>query len=281
MQITAAVARAAGAPFTIESLELEAPRADEIRVRIASAGLCHTDLASREQMIPVPLPIVLGHEGAGVVEAVGSDVNDIAVGDHVALSFAACGGCINCGAGVPGYCHHFMPLNFGGGRDDGSRALMHGEEPVASHFFGQSSFASHALVSRRNAVKVRADAPLEMLGPLGCGVQTGAGSIMCALGCESGSSLLVLGGGSVGLSAVLGGVVQGCETIIVSEPMSGGKRPNKWGDAYFGFYTAAMTSGTPRSADMHAAMLRDAGFRAVRILKSRQPFITQVVTGVK
>ncbi|MGE0487089.1 MAG: NAD(P)-dependent alcohol dehydrogenase [Gammaproteobacteria bacterium] len=220
MQTIAAVARAAGAPFTIETLELEAPRADEVLVRIVSAGLCHTDLAARDQMIPVPLPIVLGHEGAGVVEAVGAGVTDLAVGDHVALSFAACGSCGNCTGGVPGYCHSFMPLNFGGARADGSHALTNGDEAVASHFFGQSSFATRAVVNRRNAVKVRSDAPLELLGPLGCGVQTGAGSIMCALGCEAGSSLLVLGGGSVGLSAVLGAVVQGCSTIVVVEPQA-------------------------------------------------------------
>ncbi|MBI4693930.1 MAG: NAD(P)-dependent alcohol dehydrogenase [Gammaproteobacteria bacterium] len=221
MQITAAVAHAAGSPFAIEHLNLEAPRDDEVLVRIVSAGVCHTDLAARDQAVPVALPIVLGHEGAGVVEAVGSAVTGLAPGDHVVLSFASCGGCPNCAAHLPCYCTSFMPLNFGGMRRDGSTALSRDGTRVASHFFGQSSFASHAVVNARNAIKVPHEAPLELLGPLGCGVQTGAGSIMRALACEAGSALLVLGGGSVGLSAVLGAVVQGCAQIIVVEPQAG------------------------------------------------------------
>ena len=220
MKITAAVTRDAASPFTVEQLDLEAPREDEVLVRISGVGLCHTDIACRDQIVPVPLPIVLGHEGSGIVEQVGSAVTGLAPGDPVVLSFASCGACANCGEEFPGYCDSFMPLNFAGVRGDGTGALSAGGEPVSSHYFGQSSFASHALANRRNVIKVRKDAPLEILGPLGCGVQTGAGSIMQALECEAGSSLLILGGGSVGLSAVLGAVVQGCETIVVSEPMA-------------------------------------------------------------
>ena len=218
MKITAAVARTAAKPFSVEQLDLEQPRADEVLVRIAGVGVCHTDLVARDQALPVPLPIVLGHEGAGVVERVGADVQGLVPGDHVVLSFASCGQCHNCGQQEPGYCAEFFPRNFGGVRPDGTTALSASGERVASHFFGQSSFASHALVNARNAIKVRTDAPLDVLGPLGCGVQTGAGSIMQALNCRPGSNLLVLGGGSVGLSAVLGAVVQGCKTIIVLEP---------------------------------------------------------------
>jgi len=219
MQIRAAVIRDPAAPFSIETLELDEPRSDEVIVRIVGVGVCHTDIAARDQILPVPLPVVLGHEGAGIVEQVGSDVAELGVGDHVVLSFASCGECGNCEAHVPGYCESFMPLNFGGVRGDGSQALSADGVPVGSHYFGQSSFASHALVNQRNAIRVRDDAPLEMLGPLGCGVMTGAGSIIQALACEAGSTLLILGGGSVGLSAVLGGVVQECTSIIVSEPM--------------------------------------------------------------
>ncbi|MBX9606744.1 MAG: NAD(P)-dependent alcohol dehydrogenase [Gammaproteobacteria bacterium] len=218
MKITAAVARAAAQPFSVETLELDAPRADEVLVRIAGAGVCHTDLVARDQALPVPLPIVLGHEGAGVVEAVGAEVRELAPGDHAVLSFASCGHCHDCGRHAPGYCAEFFPRNFGGARPDGSSALAATGGRVASNFFGQSSFASHALVQARNAIKVRGDAPLDLLGPLGCGVQTGAGSIMQAFACRAGSSVLVTGGGSVGLSAVLGAVVQGCATIIVLEP---------------------------------------------------------------
>jgi aryl-alcohol dehydrogenase len=220
MNITAAVLREPCGPFSMEQLELAAPNRDEVLVRIVSTGLCHTDIAARDQLIPVPLPIVLGHEGAGIVEAVGSEVTGLAVGDHVVLSFASCGHCGPCHTELPGYCTSFMPLNFFGARADGSTALRAGDESVASHFFGQSSFASYALANERNAIKVAKDVSLELLSPLGCGIQTGAGSIMQALACPAGSSLLVLGGGSVGLSAVLGAVVQGCSTIIVVEPMA-------------------------------------------------------------
>jgi len=151
-------------------------------------------------------------------------VADLKRGDHVVLSFASCGACPNCEVHLPGHCDSFLPLNFGGVRADGSRALTADGQPVASHYFGQSSFASHALANRRNTVKVRNDAPIELLGPLGCGVQTGAGSVMQSLRCKAGSSLLILGGGSVGLSAVLAAVVQGCQTIIVSEPTSERRR---------------------------------------------------------
>ena len=218
MQITAAVTRTAAGPFHIERLEVDVPREDEVLVRILGVGLCHTDLVARDQLVPVPLPAVLGHEGSGIVEEVGEGVTDLNPGDHVVLSFASCGDCPSCDIHIPGHCDTWLPLNFGGVRADGSKALAANGEPVASHFFGQSSFASHALANRRNTVKVRKDAPIELLGPLGCGVLTGAGSIMSSLGCEAGSSLLILGGGSVGLSAVLAAVVQGCQTIIVSEP---------------------------------------------------------------
>lgn len=220
MQITAAVTRTAAGPFHIEELKLDDPREDEVLVRILGVGFCHTDLAARDQLVPVPLPVVLGHEGAGIVEEVGDGVTDLNRGDHVVLSFASCGACPNCDVHLPGHCDSFLPLNFGGVRADGTKALAANGRPVASHYFGQSSFASHALANRRNTVKVRNDAPIELLGPLGCGVQTGAGSVMQSLRCEAGSSLLVLGGGSVGLSAVLAAVVQGCRTIIVSEPVS-------------------------------------------------------------
>lgn len=220
MQITAAVARQAGGPFTIESLQIEAPRADEVRVRIVGAGLCHTDLIARDQAIPVPLPAVFGHEGSGVVEQVGASVKNLKVGDHVVMSFLSCGGCARCQAEEPCYCHQFLPLNFGGARGDGSSALARDGERVSGHFFGQSSFASHAVAQARNVVKVDREAPLELLGPLGCGFQTGAGSVMRALAAKAGSSIIVCGGGAVGLAAVMGAAVQGCSTIVLVEPMA-------------------------------------------------------------
>ena len=217
MDVQAAVARAPLADFTIETVQLDDLRPDEILVRIVGVGLCHTDIVAQAGAI-VPLPAVLGHEGSGVVEKVGADVVKVARGDRVAITFRSCGQCANCKKGLAPYCHSMPALNYTGTRTDGSKAITAGGEPLSSNFFGQSSFATHALTYERNVVKVPEDAPLELVGPLGCGIQTGAGAIMRSLACEAGSSLLVLGGGAVGLSAVMAAVVQGCSTIIVVEP---------------------------------------------------------------
>jgi aryl-alcohol dehydrogenase len=217
MKITAAVARAADAPFSLETVELDAPRDDEICVRIVGVGLCHTDLALKASGL-IAFPAVFGHEGSGIVEAVGRDIQKVAPGDRVAISFRSCGACPRCLQGEPAYCHVMPMLNFTGKRPDGSTSISAQGQTVSSNFFGQSSFATHCLAYERNVVKVPEGAPLELIGPLGCGVQTGAGSIMRSMSCERGSSLLILGGGAVGLSAVMGAVIQACGTIIVVEP---------------------------------------------------------------
>jgi aryl-alcohol dehydrogenase len=213
--LTAAVVRTAGGPFSFESLELSAPQPDEVLVRISSTGICHTDLSVLGGAIPAPLPMVLGHEGAGVVEQVGSSVTGVAVGDHVALSFAACGHCRNCLAGREAYCSSFSMLNFGGRREDGSTTLVDAAgEVVHGSFFGQSSFATHALVAARNVVRVPSSIPLDLVGPLGCGIQTGAGTVINALQLTAGSSIVVSGAGAVGLSAVMAAAASGATRII-------------------------------------------------------------------
>jgi aryl-alcohol dehydrogenase len=224
MDIRAAVARAPHAPFTLESATLEEPRAGEVLVRIVGVGLCHTDLVARDQFIPIPLPAVLGHEGSGVVERVGEGVTKVAPGDPVVLSFLSCGHCRQCDADLPAYCRDFPMLNFAGGRTDGSSGVHIGGRPISANFFGQSSFASHALAHERNVVKVPADAPLELLGPLGCGIQTGAGGVMRSLACPAGSSIAIFGGGPVGLAAVMGAKVRGCATVILAEPIEARRR---------------------------------------------------------
>lgn len=220
MQITAAIARTPEADFSVEALTLEDPREDEILVRIAGVGLCHTDLVARDQLIPIPLPAVLGHEGSGVVEKVGAAVTKVKPGDHVLISFNSCGHCKTCNDHLPSYCLEFPQRNYTGGRMDGSSALSQSGARVSGHFFGQSSFASHAIANERNVVKVDADLPLELLGPLGCGLQTGAGGVLRSLDCRPGSSLVVFGGGPVGLAAVMAARIRQCATIILVEPVA-------------------------------------------------------------
>ena len=211
----AAVQRVVGAPPVIEPVTLEDPRENEVRVAIRAVGVCHTDMVMRDGLLPVPQPVVLGHEGAGVVEAVGSAVTGLSVGDHVVLSFAHCGICASCDDHAPAYCHNWFPLNFFGARLDGSTALTDSNgAPIHSHVFGQSSFATHAIVPASNAVKVDPALPLELLGPLGCGIQTGAGAVLNAMRVRPGSSIAVIGAGAVGLSAVMAGIIAGATTIV-------------------------------------------------------------------
>lgn len=219
MKITAALAVLPKHEFEFAELDLDEPRTDEILVRIAAVGLCHTDIVARDQILPIPLPAILGHEGAGIVVKVGDNVTKVAPGDHVVLSFRSCSACTRCLAGEPTYCEQALALNYTGCRTDGSKAIHSHEGPVSSNFFGQSSFATHAIAYETNVVKVDPEIPLHLLGPLGCGVQTGAGAVLRALACPPGSSLVIFGGGSVGLSAVLGAVIAGCSTIIVSDPL--------------------------------------------------------------
>jgi aryl-alcohol dehydrogenase len=211
MQIKAAVVREAGQPFQIEELELDDPGPGEILVEIHAVGLCHTDIAIQNQWFPVPLPLVLGHEGAGVVQAVGEGVTSVAPGDKVALSFASCGACPSCAKDLPAYCFEMVVRNMSGSRPDGTNALHDG---VHGHFFSQSSFASHAISTERNTIKLDDDADLSIVGPLGCGIQTGAGTVLNRLRPEAGSSIAIFGVGAVGLAAVMAAKVAGCDPII-------------------------------------------------------------------
>lgn len=214
MQIQAAVTESKGAPFEIQEVEVGELRANEVLVKVAAAGVCHTDLIVRDQWYPVPLPAVLGHEGAGVVDRVGSGVTKVAAGDHVAMTFNSCGHCPTCSGGRPSYCHQFFEHNFGSQRLDGSTALSRDGEAIHSHYFGQSSFATYAVATERNVVKLGQDVPLEVAAPFGCGIQTGAGGVMNVLRPEAGSGIAVFGAGTVGLAAVMAARVVGCTTIV-------------------------------------------------------------------
>lgn len=215
MQITAAVLRSKDGPYTLESVELAAPGPGEVLVRIVGAGMCHTDVLPRAEVSFSPPPIITGHEGSGVVEAIGDGVEGIAVGDHVVLSFDSCGACAACSAGHPAHCETFLIRNLLGRRVDFTTGVVDADgADVASRWFGQSSFATHALATARNVVVVDKALPLEKLGPLGCGIQTGAGSVLVALDVQPGTSVVVFGAGAVGLAAIMAAVVAEATTII-------------------------------------------------------------------
>lgn len=211
-KVTAAVLHEYGGEFELEELELARPASREVLVRVVATGFCHTDEKVRQGARSVPTPVVLGHEGAGVVEAVGREVEHLQTGDHVVLTFAYCGGCANCARGHPAYCERMDELNFGA---RGQALHDQGGELVHGAFFGQSSFATRVLVNQRQAIRVDPDVPLELLAPLGCSIQTGAGAILNVLQPDAHSTLAVWGAGTVGLSAILAATWAKVATIVV------------------------------------------------------------------
>ena len=219
MQIKAAVVSEKFAPFAIETVELCEPRPDEIIVRVVASGMCQTDLHGRDGYFAVlQYPAVYGHEGAGIVHAVGSAVRDFVPGDHVVMSYPWCGDCANCHEDRHNYCLHGRALKMGGTRADGSTLLSKNGAPVYSAYFQQSSFGTFALTQARYAVKVRKDAPLEQLGPLACSGQTGAGAVLNVMKPKPGDSFVVFGVGAVGLSAMMAAKIAGCAPIIALDP---------------------------------------------------------------
>jgi aryl-alcohol dehydrogenase len=214
MKTRAAIVHEPHGPFLVEELEVDNLRADEILIKIAGAGICHTDLICRDQVYPVPLPGIFGHEGSGVVEKVGSSVKKVVPGDHVVLSFQSCSSCRTCLRGEPAHCENIFQCNFSGARGDGTTTYKKGSQEIHGNFFNQSSFAELAIASERNTVKVSRDVPLELLGPLGCGIQTGAGAVINSLKPAAGSSIAIFGCGSVGLAALMAAKVVGCTSII-------------------------------------------------------------------
>jgi aryl-alcohol dehydrogenase len=229
MKVQAAVAYEGQRELAIESLELSGPGPDDILVRIVGCGLCHTDVKARDGHLPVPKPVVLGHEGAGIVERVGERVTKVKPGDHVVLSYDSCGVCQPCQGGDFPYCEKSAPLNFldvrageagsfsriaPGDKRHAAEESPANQTQIHGHFFGQSSFATFVISRARNTVPVPQDAPLEILGVLGCGVQTGAGAVMNAMRPNAGSTIAIFGAGPVGLSAVLAAALAGCAQII-------------------------------------------------------------------
>jgi len=228
MKTVAAVLRAvtdqrpygASRPMQLEEVELLAPRAGELLVRVEAAGVCHSDLSVVDGSRVRPLPMALGHEAAGVVEEVGPGVRDVKPGDHVVLTFVpSCGLCAECSAGRPALC---VPA----AAASGSGALLHGPSLLRDasgaplhHHLGVSGFARHAVVARESAVVVPADIPLATVALFGCAVLTGAGAVLNTASIRPGQSVAVFGLGGVGLASVMGAVVAGAWPVVAIDPV--------------------------------------------------------------
>ena len=215
MKITAAVVRQRGGTFALEQLDLCEPRSDELLVEVRASGMCATDLHGRDGYYSeMPYPAVFGHEGAGVVRAVGNAVKEFKTGDHVVMAYPWCGECPNCRSQRQTYCLKAGHLKHAGTRADGSTLLTMDGKPVYGSYFQQSSFGNFTVANERFAVKVRNDLPLEILGPLACGGQTGFGAVLNVMKPKAGDSFAVFGVGSVGLSAMLAAKICGCDPIL-------------------------------------------------------------------
>jgi aryl-alcohol dehydrogenase len=210
----AAVLRQRGQPYSIETVELADPGPGQVLVKLAACGICFTDVGVQRYEQGTPLPQVLGHEGAGTVLAVGAGVTNVAAGDRVVLSYASCGACPSCSHDHPQYCANFMALNYAGVLPDGRVPMSQNGSPIYGGFFGQSSFADHAIAYARNTVKLADDVPFALAAPFGCGLQTGAGTAYNTLNVQADQAFAVMGAGSVGLAALLAAVDRGCHTII-------------------------------------------------------------------
>jgi len=214
MKIQAALLQGVGQPFTIAELDLEEPREGEVLVQIAASGVCHSDWHLVTGATKHPLPLVPGHEGAGIVTAVGPGVKSIQPGDHVVMNWAPdCGHCFYCEHGKPNLCDTFLKPIWAGTMLDGTPRLSWQGQPVY-HFCGLASFAEYAVVSERSCVPVRKDVPLEIAALVGCAVSTGVGSVLYTAGVRPGESVVVLGCGGVGLNILQGAVLSGAAAII-------------------------------------------------------------------
>ncbi|MBU6428790.1 MAG: alcohol dehydrogenase catalytic domain-containing protein [Cyanobacteria bacterium REEB65] len=206
-------------PLILEELHLDEPRAGELLIRIAAAGVCHSDLSVVDGARVRPLPMALGHEAAGVVEAVGPGVRDVRVGDHVVLTFVpSCGHCGECTTGRPALCLPAAAAN-------GAGHLLHGPGRLADasgnpihHHLGVSGFAEYTVVARESAVVIPQEVPLPTAALFGCAMLTGVGAVLNTATVRPGQSVAVFGLGGVGLAAVMGAAVAGAVPIVAVDP---------------------------------------------------------------
>jgi aryl-alcohol dehydrogenase len=214
LRIQAAVLRERGGAFKLEDVELAEPGPGEVIVEVAGVGFCHTDVMPRADGFMAEPPLILGHEGSGVVVSAGPGTS-IAVGTPVVMSFDHCGRCASCAQGHPAYCQTFWGRNMvGRSRSAPNRVTDVAGNPIGAHWFGQSSFATHALAREDAVVPVPSEIPLELMGPLACGVLTGAGAVFNCLDVKPGTSVAVYGAGAVGLSAIMAAAAAGATQVI-------------------------------------------------------------------
>jgi len=214
IEVTAAVVHERGGLFHIERVELAEPGTGEVLVRVAASGICQTDVHARDGYFPIQYPAVYGHEGAGIVERTGPGVEKFKPGERVIMVFPSCGACVYCINGKPAYCLAASRLKQFGTRSDGSTVMTLNGARVFSCFFQQSSFATFALATERNVVKVPEDVPLELLAALPCGINTGAGAVLNVLRPQPGDAFAVFGTGTVGLAGLMAARIAGCEPIV-------------------------------------------------------------------
>lgn len=214
MQIRAAVFYEPHSPFQIEALDLQPPQPGEILVKMAAAGVCHSDWHLMTGATRHPLPVVPGHEGAGVVEAVGLGVTRVQPGDHVALNWApSCGSCFYCLRERPSLCQTYVEPIWAGTMLDGTTRLTKNDVPVY-HFSALACFADYAVVPEVCCVPMPKVVPLEVAALIGCAVTTGVGAVLNTAKVEPGSSVVVIGAGGVGLSVIMGSKLAGAAQII-------------------------------------------------------------------
>jgi Zn-dependent alcohol dehydrogenase len=251
VKIRAVVLEATGGPLTLCELDLAPPGREEVLVRLRASGVCHSDWNAVDGTAENPCPCVLGHEGAGVVEAVGDGVTRVAVGDHVALSWAPwCGECDECRRDLPQLCSTVWPAMGTGGLMDGTPRLSRDGEPVF-HYSFLSTFAEACVVPERSCVPIAPDVPFDVAALVGCAVTTGVGAVWRTAGVREGDRVAIIGCGGVGLSALMAAVVAGAEPVIAVDAT-----PSKLNVARdFGATGTVPWQGT---AEETAAAVRDA-----------------------
>lgn len=214
MKVKAAVVNGVNEKYEMKELTLGELHPDEVIVKLVATGMCHSDEAVRVGDAEFPMPGVLGHEGSGIIEKIGSAIKNFSIGDQVVMAYKYCGTCQNCRAGHPSACNHWTKLNYGGSRSDGSRTFYKQDGTPVASYFSQSSFSTYTITNEVNLIKVDPKADLRLIGPFGCGLLTGFGTVANGLKPGITSSIAIFGTGAVGLGALMTAKIEGCSQII-------------------------------------------------------------------